>query len=77
MCERARRLYLGLDGEPSEADAALARLLQLADVLAKESTDFAKSAVEEIKKGVSEEFLSLRSSAKHKAGIYHMSYRAI
>lgn len=46
MCERARRLYLGLDGDPSEADAALARLLQLADVLKSESTDFAKTAVE-------------------------------
>ncbi|CAE7240230.1 Ank1 [Symbiodinium microadriaticum] len=70
VCERSRRLYLGLDGgDPAEADAALARLLALTDAIySSDTSDFAKTAVEEIKKGVSEEFMSLRSSAKHKDG---------
>eukprot|EP00930_Biecheleria_cincta_P014864 TRINITY_DN12600_c4_g1_i1.p1 TRINITY_DN12600_c4_g1~~TRINITY_DN12600_c4_g1_i1.p1 ORF type:complete len:523 (-),score=124.65 TRINITY_DN12600_c4_g1_i1:124-1692(-) len=76
VCERTRRLYLGLDGgDPADADAALARLLSLTDALKTDSSDLAKSAVEEIKKGVSEEFLSLRSSAKHQAAALPMLQR--
>ncbi|CAJ1405808.1 unnamed protein product [Effrenium voratum] len=67
VCERSRRLYLGLDGDPVEADASLARLLHLTDVLNQsESSEFVKTTVQEVKKGVAEEFMSLRSSAKHK-----------
>eukprot|EP00443_Scrippsiella_acuminata_P064042 CAMPEP_0115448046 /NCGR_PEP_ID=MMETSP0271-20121206/40285_1 /TAXON_ID=71861 /ORGANISM="Scrippsiella trochoidea, Strain CCMP3099" /LENGTH=446 /DNA_ID=CAMNT_0002874147 /DNA_START=75 /DNA_END=1413 /DNA_ORIENTATION=+ len=67
VCERTRRLYLGLDGgDPADADASLARLLGLADELQKQGVELAKTAVEDIKKGVNEELLSLRSSAKHK-----------
>lgn len=76
VCERTRRLYLGLDGgDPAEADAALARLLSLTDALKNDSSDLAKSAVEDIKKGVNEEFLSLRSSAKHQATAVPMLQR--
>lgn len=76
ICERSRRLYLGLDGDPSEADASLARLLHFTDVLKQtESSEFAKTAVEEIKKGVAEEFMSLRSSAKHKDTVTPMLQR--
>lgn len=68
ICERARRLYLGLDGgDPSDADAALARLLGLVDELQRQpSSDLTTSALQEVRKGVVEEFTSLRSSAKHK-----------
>jgi len=67
VCERSRRLYLGLDGgDPAEADVALLRLLELVDNLAQHDSELAKAAVPEITKGVQEEFLSLRSSAKHK-----------
>jgi len=67
VCERTRRLYLGLDGgDPADSDAALARMLGLVDALAQQGSDLTNSAVEEIKKGVNEELLSLRSSAKHK-----------
>jgi len=67
VCERARRLYLGLDGgDPADADVALLNLLGLTKALAGQSTPFATEAAKEIKTGVSEEFLSLRSSAKHK-----------
>lgn len=76
ICERSRRLYLGLDGDPSEADASLARLLHFTDVLKQtDSSEFAKTAVEEIKKGVAEEFMSLRSSAKHKDTVTPMLQR--
>lgn len=76
VCERTRRLYLGLDGgDPAEADAALSRLLSLTDALMTDSSDLAKSAVEEIKKGVNEEFLSLRSSAKYQATAVPMLQR--
>ncbi|CAE8644196.1 unnamed protein product [Polarella glacialis] len=67
VCERARRLYLGLDGgDPADADAALARLLALTDALKLDGSELTSTAVQEIKKGVSEEFLSMRSSTKHK-----------
>jgi len=69
VCERTRRLYLGLDGgDPADADAALARLLGLVDALAQhpDSPELAKVASEDCKKGVNEELLSLRSSSKHK-----------
>jgi len=67
VCERSRRLYLGLDGgDPADADVALMRLLDLADNLGQHDSEIAKAAVPEIAKGVQEEFLSLRSSAKHK-----------
>lgn len=67
VCERARRLYLGLDGgDAGDTDESLARLLGLANALAQQGTDFSKEAVKVISSGVSEEFLSLRSSAKHK-----------
>merc|ERR1712129_612322 len=67
VCERSRRQYLGLDsGNPADADVALLRLLDLADHLAQHDSEIAKAAVPEITKGVQEEFLSLRSSAKHK-----------
>jgi len=67
VCERVRRLYLGLDGsDPADADASIARLLSLTNELNKQGTDFSNEAVKVIKAGVSEELLSLRSSAKHK-----------
>mmetsp|Transcript_116876 Transcript_116876/g.342250 ORF Transcript_116876/g.342250 Transcript_116876/m.342250 type:complete len:539 (+) Transcript_116876:119-1735(+) len=67
VCERTRRLYLGLDGgDQSDADAALGRLLGLVDALAQQDGDLAKSTALDVKKSVHEEFLSLRSSAKHK-----------
>jgi len=67
VCERSRRLYLGLDGgESTDADVALLRLLELSDNLAQHDSEIAKVAVPEITKGVQEEFLSLRSNAKHK-----------
>lgn len=65
VCERTGRLYLGLDGI-DDSDAALLRLLGLVEALAKQDGDFAKMAVEEIKKGTTDQFLSLRSNAKHK-----------
>lgn len=65
VCERCRRLYLGLDGDDN-SDAAMSRLLGLADALFQLNTGFARDCVKEIKDGVSEELLSLRSSAKHK-----------
>lgn len=67
VCERCRRLYLGLDGgDPKEADASLTRVLELVDVLAQQGAAFTNEAVKEIKDGVAEELLSLRSSAVHK-----------
>lgn len=67
ICERARRLYLGLDGsDPADADVALMHLLGLADFLRLLGTDFAAEAVRETTANASEELLSLRSSAKHK-----------
>lgn len=67
VCERTRRLYLGLDGgDQSDADAALARLLGLVDALGQQDGQLTKAAVEDIKKSVHEELLSLRSSAKYK-----------
>lgn len=65
ICERTGRLYLGLDGDVADSDAAILRLLGLIDALREDS--FGKSAVEEIKRGVADQLLSLRSSAKHKA----------
>lgn len=76
VSERCRRLYLGLDGgDPVEADASLARLLALADALLEQDSDFSKATVEEIKKSVHEELLSLRSNAKHKAAAEPMLQR--
>lgn len=66
ISERSRRLYLGLDGD-ADSDAALSRLLALLDAMKQhDSSELSKSALEEVKKSVSEEFLSLRSNAKHK-----------
>lgn len=67
VCERTGRLYLGLDGDATDCDAAIMRLLSLTVALLDLQEDFAKSAVEEIKRGVADQLLSLRSSAKHKA----------
>ncbi|CAK0893686.1 unnamed protein product [Prorocentrum cordatum] len=76
VCERARRLYLGLDGgDPAEADAALARMLALVDALAQLDGDLAKQAVAHIKTGISEELTSLNSSAKHQAAALPMLQR--
>jgi hypothetical protein len=67
ICERCRRLYLGLDaGDPAQADASLFRLLGLVDVMSQHGTSFAREAVKEINEGVAEELLSLQSSAEHK-----------
>lgn len=67
ICERTRRLYLGLDGgEQSDTDASLSRLLGLVDALSQQPGDLTKAAVEDIKKNVHEELLSLRSSAKYR-----------
>lgn len=65
ICERARRLYLGLDGSV-DADAGLVRLLGLADALVQADSKFAQDAVSSIKAGITEEFMSLQSSVKHK-----------
>eukprot|EP00933_Yihiella_yeosuensis_P008846 TRINITY_DN11452_c0_g1_i3.p1 TRINITY_DN11452_c0_g1~~TRINITY_DN11452_c0_g1_i3.p1 ORF type:complete len:532 (-),score=152.01 TRINITY_DN11452_c0_g1_i3:440-2035(-) len=77
ICERSRRLYLGLDGgDPVDADASLSRLLALADALKQhDSSETSKTAVEEVKKGVSEELLSLRSNKKHAAEALPMLQR--
>mmetsp|Transcript_5103 Transcript_5103/g.14225 ORF Transcript_5103/g.14225 Transcript_5103/m.14225 type:complete len:500 (-) Transcript_5103:414-1913(-) len=67
ISERARRLYLGLDGgEASDADQGLIHLLLLVNELHVQGTAFSNEAVEVVKSGVSEELLSLRSSAKHR-----------
>merc|ERR1712217_509502 len=42
------------------------RLLNLTDELAKQDSDIGRGAVAKIRTGVTEEFLSLRSNAKHK-----------
>jgi len=68
LCERARRLYLGLDSVcQGDTDAALVRLLALIAALAQQDSALAKDAVGEIKSGISEELLSLQSSARHRA----------
>jgi len=62
ICERARRLYLGLDAaDPAEADKALLRLLQLAAALSALGSDFGRETMEGIAKGIHEELGSLRS----------------
>lgn len=67
ICECASHLYLGLDGgDPADADASLARLLDLTDALRLMGTDFTQQVVKAVTANVSEELLSLRSSAKHK-----------
>lgn len=68
ICERTRRLYLGLDGgDPADADAAMARLLGLVDVLQSQpNTELVTVAIALVRKGVPEELLSLRSSIQHK-----------
>lgn len=66
VSERVRRLYLGLDDGGADTDAALARLLSLADALLQQDSELAKNAVKEIKGSVHEELLSLRSLAKYK-----------
>lgn len=69
ICERSRRLYLGLDGgDPADADSALLRLLSLVDALSQmPASEVAKAAAGDATKGVSEEFLSLQSSTTHRA----------
>jgi len=67
ISERARRLYLGLDGgKPEQSDASLANLLALTDALMQQDAKLAKDAATIIKDSISEELLSLRCSAKHK-----------
>jgi hypothetical protein len=67
VSERARRLYLGLDGgEASDADQGLIHLLLLVSELHAQGTAFSNEAVDVVTSGVSEELLSLRSSAKHR-----------
>jgi len=67
ICERARRLYLGLDaGDPAEADKALLRLLRLAAALAELGSDFAREAVVGIVREIHEELGSLRSCELHR-----------
>lgn len=68
VCERARRLYLGLDGvDPSDTDASLARLLAFTGELSKSDSRLAQDASKNITSNISEELLSLQSSSKHRA----------
>mmetsp|Transcript_16264 Transcript_16264/g.37524 ORF Transcript_16264/g.37524 Transcript_16264/m.37524 type:complete len:392 (-) Transcript_16264:156-1331(-) len=66
ICERTRRLYLGLDGS-GDADVGILCLLTLADALNSEASSFAKEAAGKVKDGVPEELLSLRSSVANKS----------
>mmetsp|Transcript_74652 Transcript_74652/g.139372 ORF Transcript_74652/g.139372 Transcript_74652/m.139372 type:complete len:391 (+) Transcript_74652:83-1255(+) len=66
ICERIRRLYLGLDGSV-DADVGILCLLTLADALHSEESRFAKEAAVKVKEGVPEELLSLRSSVANKS----------
>jgi len=65
IAERVRRTYLGLDGG-ADADGALARLLALADALAQQD-GLGQSTAKLLAGSVSEELMSLQSSAKHRA----------
>jgi len=68
ISERARRLYLGLDGgNPEKSDESLANILALTDSLMQQDSKLAKDAAMVIKGSISEELLSLRSSAKYRA----------
>mmetsp|Transcript_14401 Transcript_14401/g.36846 ORF Transcript_14401/g.36846 Transcript_14401/m.36846 type:complete len:432 (-) Transcript_14401:109-1404(-) len=76
LTESARRLYLGLDGSPETADASLARILGITDALAQQSDNaLARGAVHSVVAGASEELLSLRSSAAHRAAVEPMLRR--
>jgi len=77
VAERARRIYLGLDGGSSSADSdgALARLLALANQLAQEDAPLAKNAAKLVAQKVPEELNSLQSSAKHRAAAEPMLRR--
>jgi len=66
VCERARRLYLGLDGS-TDADAAMLQLLRLAAALGQQDSALAKEAKGAIADGISEELMSVQSSAKHRS----------
>lgn len=66
LCDRVRRLYLGLGGGAS-ADEGLLRLLQLADAMKTQGSPMMIEAVKQVKDGVSEEFLSLKSNVKCQA----------
>lgn len=76
ICERARRLYLGLDDScGADTDSAIMRLLTLIDALAQESSPVGKEAAAEAASGISEELLSLQSNAKHRAAAEPMLQR--
>jgi len=67
----ANSLYLGLEPEGcgsaiGDTDAALARLLNLTDVLFCHGTEFASEAALAVKDSAAEELSSVRSSAQHK-----------
>jgi len=67
ICERARRLYLGLDDScGADTDCAIMRLLTLIDALAQENSPVGNETVAEAASGISEELLSLQSNAKHR-----------
>eukprot|EP00929_Paragymnodinium_shiwhaense_P057799 TRINITY_DN2894_c1_g1_i1.p1 TRINITY_DN2894_c1_g1~~TRINITY_DN2894_c1_g1_i1.p1 ORF type:complete len:456 (+),score=148.81 TRINITY_DN2894_c1_g1_i1:84-1451(+) len=66
VCERARRLYLGLESSVSDTDGGLMRLLKLADALKQLDSGMARDSVTEIVEGVKEEFTSLQSNAQYK-----------
>eukprot|EP00439_Symbiodinium_sp_Y106_P072980 s44_g13.t1 len=66
LCDRVRRLYLGLEGGAS-ADEGLLRLLQLADAMKTQGSPMMIEAVKQVKDNVSEEFLSLKSNVKCQA----------
>lgn len=74
ICERVRRLYLGLEG-CTDADARLLRFLSLADALGQQEDSTAKAAAAAVAKGVSEELLSLQCSARHKEAALPMLQR--
>jgi len=76
ICERARRLYLGLDDScGGDTDSAIMRLLTLIDALAQEDSQVGKETVAEAARGISEELLSLQSNAKHRAAAEPMLQR--
>jgi len=66
MCERVRRLYLGLDSS-ADADAAIMRVLGLVDAIAQQDGELAKATVKVVTSGISEELISLQSSRQHRS----------
>ncbi|CAE7511598.1 unnamed protein product [Symbiodinium sp. CCMP2592] len=76
VCERSKKLYLlGSNGrEVEEAERALARLLALTDAMNSTNTPFTKTAAEEIKTEVCDEFKSLRCVAAVKDKVVPMLF---